>query len=222
MTLKIDFHVHTCFSKDCTTTTQDIISYSRFNGVDGVAITDHDTIKGSSKLFHRMREDLIVVPGIEVTTNEGHLLGINIDKQIDPYLSVEETIEQIHEAGGISIAPHPTGFSKKGIGLDERFVSYGLDGIEVVNSTNMPFEFHNTKARRYAEKFSLPMTGGSDSHLPETIGLAYTIVEIDELNPGLDKIIDTLMRRKSFPFGIQIPWRLRLRKIIKKRTYTCF
>jgi len=48
--LKIDFHVHTCYSGDCSTSLRDVISYSKKKGLDGVVITYHNTVEGALKL----------------------------------------------------------------------------------------------------------------------------------------------------------------------------
>ncbi|MCW4020866.1 MAG: PHP domain-containing protein, partial [Candidatus Bathyarchaeota archaeon] len=78
MSFKIDLHVHTCYSGDCTTTLEEVISYARKRGLDGVAITDHDTISGAMRLLERKDTDLLIIPGIEVSTDQGHVLGINV------------------------------------------------------------------------------------------------------------------------------------------------
>ena len=97
MGLKIDLHVHTCYSRDSSITLKEVVAYSKKRGLDGVAITDHNTIKGALKLKTR---EILVVPGIEISTLNGHLLGLNVTTQIPAKLDIEETIHRIHEAGG--------------------------------------------------------------------------------------------------------------------------
>jgi len=87
--------------------------YAKRNGLDGVAITDHNTVKGALKLVKRKPRGLIVIPGIEVSTQQGHLLGLNVKTLIPPNLSIKKTIELIHEDGGIAVIPHPFAFIKE-------------------------------------------------------------------------------------------------------------
>ncbi|MCD6325872.1 PHP domain-containing protein, partial [Candidatus Bathyarchaeota archaeon] len=82
MPLKIDFHVHTCYSGDCSTSLRDVISYSKKKGLDGVVITDHNTVEGALKLQKNSDNERIIIPGIEVSTNAGHILGINVTTPI--------------------------------------------------------------------------------------------------------------------------------------------
>lgn len=215
--LKIDFHVHTCFSKDCKTSLDDLILYSRRNGLNGVAITDHNCVQGTLRLNDQKRDDLLVIPGVEVSTNRGHLLGLNITRAIPQRTSIEETIQNIHEAGGIAVAPHPSAFYKKGVGLDPEIAFSGLDAIEVINSANLPFHVLNWLNMRYANRTDLPAIAGSDSHLPETIGMSYTLVHCCESKPSVDGVLKAINKGKTLPFGRPIPWKLRIKKITDKK-----
>ena len=86
--LKIDFHVHTCYSQDSSITLKQVVLFAKKRGLDGVAITDHNTVKGALKL---KTKEIIIVPGIEVSTSQGHLLGINVTTPIPAKLGIEET-----------------------------------------------------------------------------------------------------------------------------------
>jgi len=212
--IKIDFHVHTCYSDDCSTNLRDVIIYSRKKGLDGVVITDHNTVEGALKLLKSKNSKIIIIPGIEVSTATGHILGINVKRLIPRGLSVEETVKKIHEAGGIAIAAHPSAIYKSGIGLSEKIVCQGIDAVEGINSSVFPFFLLNYLSRRLAYRAKLPQTGGSDSHLPETIGLAYTVINGVDENPEIEEIIHAVKKGMSIPYGKPIPWRLRLRKML--------
>jgi len=217
--LKIDFHVHTCYSDDCSISLRDVIAYSKRKGLDGVAITDHNTIRGALKLLES-NDEIIVIPGIEVSTEAGHILGINVTRPIPRGLSIEETTEKIHEAGGIAIAAHPSAIYKGGIGLNVKMLSQGIDAVEVINSSVLPFFLLNLLSRKLACRAMLPQTGGSDSHLPETIGLAYTIVNGVDENSEIEEIMRMVKNGRCIPYGKPVPWKLRLRKILKNRERT--
>ena len=202
--LKIDFHVHTCYSRDSSITLKEVVAYSKKRGLDGVAITDHNTVKGALKLKTR---DIIVVPGIEVSTLEGHLLGINVTTPIPAKLGIEETIQRIHDAGGIAVAPHPTAFYKSP--PSRRVSSY--DAIEVMNASSVPFSVLTYYGKRFADSLGLPQTGGSDSHYAPEIGSTYTVVEAD---PDVDEIVDAIKRGAVVPQGRGIPWKIRLERTV--------
>jgi len=200
--LKIDLHVHTCYSRDSSITLKQVVAYSKKRGLDGVAITDHNTVKGALKLKTR---DILVVPGIEVSTLNGHLLGLNVTTPIPAKLGIEETIHLIHEAGGIAVAPHPTTFYKSP--PSRRVSSY--DAIEVINASSIPFPVFTYLSKRFAAGLGLPQTGGSDSHYAPEIGAAYTIVEAD---PDVDEIGCAIKRGAVFPVGKGISWKTRLER----------
>jgi len=200
--LKIDFHVHTCYSCDSSITLKEVVVFAKKRGLDGVAVTDHNTVKGALKLKTR---DLLIVPGIEVSTLDGHLLGINVTTPIPAKLGIEETIQRIHDVGGIAVAPHPTAFYKS---PPSRSVS-SYDAVEVMNASSVPFSVLTYFSKRFADGLGLPQTGGSDSHYAPEIGSAYTVVEADS---DVDEIVDAIKRGAVVPRGRGIPWKIRLER----------
>ena len=199
--LKIDLHVHTCYSPDAVTTLNEVTYYSKKRGLDGVAITDHDTLAGALKL---KKNRFTVISGIEITTLHGHLLALNVATPIPPKLDINETIQRIHESGGIAVAPHPTLFYKSAPSL--RTSSY--DAIEVINSAAIPFQLFTCLNQKIATRLGLPQTAGSDSHHGPEIGAAYTVIEAD---PDVDEIVCAIKKGATIPMGKPIPWRMRLR-----------
>ncbi len=218
--LKIDLHVHTCYSEDSTITLEELILQLKKKGLNGVAITDHNTIEGALKLTKMVNEKnncgkLLIIPGIEVSTKGGHIIGINVTTSIPKGLSVEETIERIHEDGGIAIAAHPRTLFKNGIGLSPKILSLGLDAIEVINSSLFPFQPLTRITKKFAEQYNIPQTAGSDSHMPETVGLAYTLIDSDEIN--IDSIIEAIKKGLTIPLGRGIPLSLRIKKFLGRK-----
>jgi len=202
--LKIDLHVHTCYSYDAVTTLKEVGAYSKKRGLDGVAITDHDTLLGALRLIHKSK--LIVIPGIEISALGGHVLALNITTPIPPKLSLSETVQRIHEAGGIAVAAHPTFVYKST--LSRQVTSY--DAIEVINSAAIPFQLFRCLNRKLATRLNLPQTAGSDSHYAPEIGAAYTVVKAD---PDVDEIVQAIKGGRILPLGKPIPWRVRLRRV---------
>jgi predicted metal-dependent phosphoesterase TrpH len=204
LVLKIDFHVHTCYSRDSSITLRQVVSFAKKRSLDGVAITDHDTVRGALKLNN---SEIFVVPGIEISTLEGHLLGLNVTTKIPSKLAMEDTIKRVHDAGGVAVAPHPIAFYKSP--PSRSVVSY--DAIEVINASCLPFSVLTYLSKRFAESLDLPQIGGSDSHYAPEIGSAYTIVEADA---EVDEVIDAIKRGATFPMGSSIPWKTRLERTV--------
>lgn len=203
LALKLDLHVHTCYSCDATTTLKEVLTQSKKRGLDGVAITDHDTVEGARKLARS--DEIVVIPGVEVSSLQGHILGLNITRPIPLGLDVRETIRRIHDAGGVAVAAHPSVFYKRMMGR----VASNFDAIEVINASAFPFSLSTYLNRRLASGLDLAQTAGSDAHYVSEIGFAYTLVDADE---EVDEIVQAIKRGATVPLGKPIPFRLRLER----------
>ncbi|GAB4431589.1 MAG: hypothetical protein Kow002_19820 [Anaerolineales bacterium] len=105
---KADLHIHTTYSYDGSTSVRDTLKYASEAGLDVIAITDHDTVYGSFAGRELASQyGLEVIPGLEVSTKEGHLLALYVEKNIPPKRPLIETLQRIDDLGGIAIAPHP-------------------------------------------------------------------------------------------------------------------
>ena len=171
--LKIDMHVHTSYS-DSSGSVKEILDEAKRKGLDGVAITDHGTVRGAYEALKRHR-DLLIIIGQEVKTKQCEILALGIRREIEDNLPMLKVLRKIHAQGGLAIVPHPTVplFSS----LKEKDMRVlPLDGIEVFSSiTPLPWYFLR-KNLKLACKLGLSMVAGSDSHSPETVGDAYTII----------------------------------------------
>jgi predicted metal-dependent phosphoesterase TrpH len=189
MTLRLDLHVHSFFSADGVSSPEDLIAAAREAGLNGFAITDHNTCEAVDYMISQglMRADgqpvdgLLVIPGIEVTTADGHLLCLGC--VLPPSLkgrSSAEVARLAHEAGGMAVAPHPYDMFRAGI-REAVLDTLPLDGLEVFNAA-ITMKRHNRKAYDYAQRRGLPMTAGSDAHHASAVGVACTIVETDDFS----------------------------------------
>jgi len=202
--LKIDLHVHTIYSYDALITPRELVFYAKKRKLDGVAITDHDKINGALKIAKET--DFLIIPGIEISSLNGHIIGLNVHELIPPKLSVDETLDRIHEAGGIAIACHPVVFFKKSLKgkINSRF-----DAIEVINSSAFPFNYSVKHSRELAVKLGISHVAGSDAHYGPEIGYAYTVISADS---NIDAIVKSIKNGSCSPHGTAIPLKIRLKR----------
>lgn len=171
--MKADLHVHSTHSDDGRQTVEELLKRCEELGIGAVAITDHNTLK--AHLNGGPSSKIIVIPAMEITTEGGHVLAYGVKEEVSRGLSVRETVEHIHRAEGIAVAPHPYRWFS-GLG-EENIMGSDFDAIEVINGRSK--NRVNTKARRLAKKMGLPGIGGSDAHNIRSVGRAYTEVPDD-------------------------------------------
>jgi predicted metal-dependent phosphoesterase TrpH len=200
---KIDLHVHTRYSYDSLITPEELVFYSKKRGLDGVAVTDHNRIDGALKIAKE--KDFLVIPGIEVTSLKGHIVGLNLQEPIPQKAGVDETVDRIHEAGGIAVACHPVTLFKGSLGMhtNSRF-----DAVEVINSSAIPFNYSVRHGEQLASHLGISRVGGSDAHYGPEIGSAYTIVDAE---PKVEDITEAIRKGLCRPSGGPIPLTTRLK-----------
>lgn len=194
---RYDLHVHSWFSNDCKSNPKDILKIAKKNGLSGIAITDHNSTKFHHENFKI--NGLLIIPGVEVSTKKGHVIGLGIKEAIERRLSPEETVEKITEMGGLAIIPHPFDFTRRGIGK----TIYNLKEI-VVETMNgsCPIKSFNKKAKQMAIEYNLPETGGSDAHRLKEIGMAYTPC-MEEVGT-IDDLLEAIRKRKTTGEGTNL------------------
>jgi hypothetical protein len=208
----LDLHVHTSHSIDGSCSVEEVVAAAKAKGLDGVAITDHNSIAGHPEVEKFSKGGFLVIPGVEVTSADGHIVGLGVSKLIPRDLSANETVERIREQGGIAIAAHPFALWRRpGLVRKAKF-----DAIEVLNSR--AFLLSNPLARRFAEQNKIPMVAGSDAHHRDEIGLAYTTVDCE---PKIESILEHIKTGRSSASGRAVPfpnllWRFLL-KLVSKR-----
>ncbi len=218
--MKIDCHVHTIFSRhafwgsDALNTPLDMIKAAMKKGLDGLAVTDHNTVRGSlvaKKLARRFK--FLIITGSEIKTKEGEIIALGIKENVPIELTIEETVEKIHELGGIAIAPHPFGSfifrrctGRKGL---------MADAIEVYNSTLTKGQ--NKKALDMAQLFKKSITAGSDAHSSRNVGNAGVMVNGDPIEDILKNRVEIFGKHTSIleianityrKFARSVEWRI--------------
>ncbi len=197
MQIKIDLHVHTIYSGDSTITPEKAVDTALQLGLDGIAITDHDNINVHEKILKNT--DLLIIPGIEISSKDGHILGIGLLESIELGLTALETVEKIHQKGGIAVIPHPMNpikhSLKKGV-----LKSINPDALEILNASTLPpFTLQYRNIEDYAKQKNIPQTGGSDAHIPSNIGKAYTLIETNKIT--IQNVISAIRNGKTAPQG---------------------
>jgi len=168
--MKADLHIHSSYSADSRSRIPDILRRARELGFGAIAIADHNTVEGAIEAMD-IAEDIIILPAIEISSREGHIIAYNIIEEIPRDLSVAETIRRIHDAGGIAVAPHPY---RMWSGLGEiAVIENDFDAIEAMNGRSTDRD--NERSKLLARKLGFPVTAGSDSHDIESIGSCYTV-----------------------------------------------
>jgi len=177
--LKIDLHIHTLYS-DGHGTVDEVLETALDKGLDGVSITDHGTLEG---YFESRASDcgLLVLPGFEVETDAGHVLVLGLEKlpPVVGKMGYEELIGWARGLGGLTVLAHPAA----GRFRLERWMRSKPDVVEVFNAS-YPFGYLVRRGLRLAERLGLPAVGGSDAHRPRTVGDAFTVVEVGNLDSG--------------------------------------
>ena len=178
----IDLHVHTKYSGDSNITPKELVDQLHAHQfIKGVAITDHDTIKGFEEVskLAKAYEDIIIIPGIEISVGNSHLIILGIEECPKYPASIESVIDFTKQRNGIVVIPHP--YRESGLGDASEDIE--ADAIEVLNPHATQEE--NKKAENLARKINLPSVAGSDAHSLQEMWLAYTKIdatqEVDDI-----------------------------------------
>lgn len=215
---KADLHIHSNHS-DGLASIPEILEYVRSNtDLSVIAITDHNTIEGAV-LAKSMSASfgIEVVVGSEVSSRDGHILGLFLEEDVAPGMSTAETISAIEDQGGIAVIAHP--FSNKGIfgplGRNT-FVEAVNDGafhaLEVYNS--LPFlVWANSVAAKLAGGNGIAVTGGSDAHVLQAVGRGYTLFKgasAEDLRRSLESFETRAQAtRGGLSLAMRYAWRYR-------------
>jgi len=195
--LRVEFHSHTHASKDSLTSLADLIAVARRKGIDRLIITDHNTIAGA-RAAQALDPELIIV-GEEIMTTRGEILAAFVTEEIPPLLSPVETIRRLKDQGAFISVSHPFDKFRSGGWKEEDLLEIlpQVDAIEVYNSRCM-FPSFNRAARKFAEKYNIPGTVGSDAHAAFEVGRSLLLLEQFEGPDEMRKVV-----RRGIP---QVKW----------------
>lgn len=203
--LKCDFHTHTKYSIEPKTLglfeararygPLELCKKAIERGLNVISITDHDSLKGAElgeKLLrkNKLTEKLLMIKGEEISTKDGHVIGIGLNEVIKPGMSAEETIDKIKEQGGVAIIPHP--FSPYGL-KKLIFSLTGFEGMEVINPFAV-FLRGNKKAQAYVNFLGVAPIGSTDAHTLDVIGRVFTKIKCDL---DIDSVLKAIRKKQT-------------------------
>ena len=180
---RADLQLHSDLG-DGLSSIEEILDSAERAGLDVIALTDHDDIRGAfalRELAAQRSSPVEVVPGVEITTRSGHLLALWIEDEVPMFCALAEAISRIHQAGGMAIVPHPLSYLTFSIGEGalRQLASRGdnaqmVDAIEVRN----PSYAGRVRASRAlwlnAHVLRIAETGSSDAHHAALVGTCWT------------------------------------------------
>ncbi len=199
-----DLHIHTSHSGDCHCPVKDVIREAKAKGLRGIGITDHNSIQGIKEALKLSGKNFLIIPGIEVSSKDGHILGLGVNELVPAGLSAAETVALIREHGGIAIAAHPFGLSLKPFAV----LKAEYDAVEIFNPRRY---LANHLAREFAERKGLPMVAGSDAHNPSEVGLAGIRVRGE---PKVNSVLEKIKKGEALVYGRTLPLGSYLRRVL--------
>ena len=179
MIVKADLHVHSAASWDGRSDLAALAQAAHARGLDAIAVCDHDVCTDVSGEF-----PVLLIPGVEVTSTAGHILGLFLEKPLDRALwkdgvpTPDAAIDAIRACGGLAAPAHP--FSPQKLS-DAALAALCPDAIEVQNArVALKNAARNRQAQEFAVQQQLAVTGGSDAHCAAEVGGCYTELDCTE------------------------------------------
>lgn len=190
---RLDLHNHTRYSRDGSLSPLSLLERARDRGIHCLAVTDHETLEGAEACVALAAADPTlprVIPGVEVRTQVGEVIGLFIDREVAPGLPLAQTVEAIRAQGGLMYLPHPFDTLRRGaIRPEAREAAASLaDIVEVVNGRSL-WAGHDRRARMLAGRLGKAPGAGSDAHYPREVGRCY--VEVPWL-PTRSELVEVL------------------------------
>lgn len=170
--IDVDLHMHTNHSHDCATPVEVLLETARVQGLGAIAVTDHNLVSGAHEAAAKAEEyGVKIIIGEEVKTkDQGEVIGLFIEEQIDKGVSLQEAIADIKRQGGLVYVPHP--FDRMHSVPDYKNLLEVIEDIDLIEVFNprVAFSAFNDEAARFAAKYRIVAGAGSDSHVAQGLG----------------------------------------------------
>ncbi len=207
--MKYDLHSHTKYSSDGFLDPEKLIKVARKIGLSGIAVTDHDTIKGGLEAKKYESDDFKVIVGSEVLTSKGEIIGLYLNEEIKSK-GFYDVIDEIRAQNGIIVVPHPFDEWRKPSTMDKEDFKL-VNNIEIFNSRCVEDKY-NQKAELFAKKNNFGVSGGSDAHFANEIGNAGVIIENDNIRESILKNDLKVYGKRSTPFNHVLTKMVKMRR----------
>ena len=201
ISIKLDLHLHTTYSGDSLIKPHDLLKVVKKKNLDGVAITDH----GNLDAYFEVKDDfqkanLILIPGVEVETHIGEIIGLFIENKIEfSDNNFFRIVKEIKKNKGLVIIPHPFDFLRRNHLkmnlISKDIIMKYINGIEILNS-RIILKNCIQKAKNFNKNYHLFEMGGSDAHTLKEVGNGYTIIT-DLSDFSVEAIKQGLLANKS-------------------------
>lgn len=215
--IKTDLHCHTKGSVDSKISQEDLLKIINEGKLDKVAITNHNEIDDAISLYTKVPDKIIV--GEEISSLEGHIIGLFLTKYIPPHQPIKQVIQQIKAQNGLVYIPHPYSTFRSGIGEETLdLIKDDIDIIEVFNSRSF-FPSENSKALNYAKKYNIMCGAASDAHELINLGKTYILIENFDLKESFMHNLKnaTLIKKRASIKSMLMPIYVSIRnKLFKK------
>ena len=196
--LKMDSHIHSEYSPDSSSKIDDILKVAEKRNIDIIAISDHNTVDGTSEVLAKTRNtDILAIPSIEISSTQGHILGFGCEENVARDLTPQETIDKIHDLGGLAIIPHPYCFYRHGLLCKSDYRDLKIDAIETKNARFI-VGYCNRKAKNLSKRENIPELGASDSHYWKFVGDCYSMIEAEK---DIDSVLKSIKKGKTKACG---------------------
>lgn len=205
--MKAELHAHSNHS-DGKDPVKKLLDAAVNKNLDLISITDHDTVNGSleaEEIVDSEHLPIIVLPGVEISTKEGHLLAFGVSQDFEKGLPMKDTAQLIRKEGGVSAVAHPFQIHRNGVFWLNRVVN-AVDAVEVFNA-KFYIGFYNRIANHFAAKYHKSPIAGSDAHCSNAIGHGTTLLyNATDVETALHDILrgNTGIMGKRIPFIIQL------------------
>jgi predicted metal-dependent phosphoesterase TrpH len=178
---RFDLHVHSFFSKDAASSPEALIAAAKAKGLSGIAITDHDSCGAHEYLEnHPPSDGFLVIPGVEVSTADGHLLCLGATMPFLRGAPAADVVAAAHQAGAVAVPAHPFDRWRAGIRA-EVLDRLDICSLEVFNAA-VTSRRYNEDALAYAARRGLHRLASSDAHHASAVGVSATAFDLDELS----------------------------------------
>jgi hypothetical protein len=212
--MKYDFHTHSKYSADGQAEPEVMVKKAIKQGLLGIAVTDHNTIKGGLEAKKYETSDFEVVVGSEIMTDRGEVIGLFLSEEIKSR-SFMDVMDEIKDQNGFVVVPHPFDTIRGKSVFPKEEDAHFIDNVEIFNSRCV-LRNYNKKAANFAGKNGVNIIAGSDAHFLREIGSGGVVTESEDIYEAVAKGDFKVFGKRSPPLNLGLSEILRFWKMLKE------